>query len=132
MEVYNLKLPDGFVPEKIKNYTHLSGKGYKSVENAKEAIEDAKESYNKYDSKNSELLQLELVDDEEYYCSVFISTKNKNNNVIFNGTYLYLKKDVIDIENEQININKVKNKDDVKNILNLYKYVFPRWNHKEN
>lgn len=126
VDVYSLKIPEDFVPKKIEdcdNYQIYGGIKY-SVENAQEAIGYIKDIYNKYDSQYYELLKLELVDDEKYYYSVLKSEKSNNNDKIYNNTYIFFKRDIIDIENAQINLDKINNKDEIKTIFNIYKYVF--------
>ena len=123
---YNVKLPTGFVPKKIEqctNYQLLGGIKY-SVENAEEAINYIKTSYEKYDAKNSELLKLELIDDEDFYYSVFKSYKNNYNDVTYDHTYIFFKRDIIDIDNKKINLNNISDKNKIKTIFNTYNYVY--------
>lgn len=126
ISVYDLKLPDDFVSDKIAqctNYQLLGGIKY-SVENAEEAVNYIRTSYEKYDAKNSELLKLELVDDEDFYYSVFKAYKNNNNDVTYENTYIFFKRDIIDIDNKKINLNKINDKDIIKTIFNTYNYVY--------
>lgn len=126
ISVYDLKLLDGFVSDKIAqctNYQLLGGIKY-SVENAEEAVNYIRTSYEKYDAKNSELLKLELVDDEDFYYSVFKAYKNNNNDVTYENTYIFFKRDIIDIDNKKINLNKINDKDIIKTIFNTYNYVY--------
>ena len=123
---YNTKLPNGFIPKKIEqctNYQLLGGIKY-SVGSAEEAVNYIKTSYEEYDAKNSELLKLELVDDEDFYYSVFKSYKSNYNDVTYNHTYIFFKRDIIDIDNEKINLNNISDKDKIKTIFNTYNYVY--------
>lgn len=124
--VYNIKLPTGFVPHKIEqctNYQLLGGIKY-SVESAEEAVNYIRTFYDENDAKNSELLKLELIDEEDFYYSVFMSYKSNYNGITYDSTYIFFKREIIDVDNKQINLNNISDKDKIKTIFNTYNYVY--------
>ena len=115
---YNISIENKFVNETFKNYKCR----YEVVANAEEALEKVKTIAQ---SDDTELLELKLVEETNYYYAIYqkyISYRSTEN-LTFENYYLFFKNSVLDINNNTINTHILNDITKIKEIFDLYNYT---------
>lgn len=123
---YNEEEPKqvGFVDSEVENYRST----YKSVDALEEAMEKASiigKSLSEETKDNSKMLKTELKKETDYYYAIYHEyiEYRGTGDVTFKDTYVYFKNSAIDLDEERINASYLKDKDKIKDILNIYSYL---------
>ena len=107
--------PEGFVDDKISSYEGLDS-SLNSASSFYEAIGDLS------DKEGNK----ELEEETKYYYAInqsYVIEKNKGDAKTFNYIYIYFKNSIINIENEEINVKVINNKEKIKEIFNMIYYI---------